>query len=108
MLGKIDMNIGIPPFYPPEMIKNHDMYHKLSGNSKRSSEELGIMNYSYENIQGIQGLENKENINLFESHNTFEDKMALSPISHVMGEHLNIIGIEKDMNVVSNEKSRCN
>ena len=90
VLEKIDMNVDnvIAPFYNPEGI-----------------------NYSYENIQGTQGLENKENFNFLESQNTIEDKMEpLPPIPNIMAEHINIFGVDKpkDLNETSNDKSRCN
>ena len=49
-------------YHPPGMIKSSSLYNKLSDESKNNSEELGMLNYSYENIQGTQGLENSSAI----------------------------------------------
>lgn len=76
-LNKIDTNFGnnSAPYYHPSLVKSHSHYQKHSNDFKGSSDELGILNYSNENMQGAQGLENKENINLLDSHNTSEEKL---------------------------------
>lgn len=51
-------NAPVQFYHPPELIKSHSFYNKLSDESKPHSEELGMLNYSYDNIQGTQGLEN--------------------------------------------------
>jgi len=85
-LGRIDTNI-------PE-IKSHSFYHKLSDESKRSSEEFNIMN-------------------LLESHNTIEDKLPepISSMTNMMYNNHILVGIDKPKepeNSNEAEKSRCN
>jgi hypothetical protein len=70
------------PYYHPNLVKSHSHYQKQSDDSKEYSEELGIINYSYENLKAAQGLENN---NLLESHNTSEEKFEdMAPLSSLM------------------------
>lgn len=83
-LGKVDTNAphfanNSAPFFQPEIGKNHNFYQKHTDEFKNSSEGAGLLNYSYENLQGNQGLEGKDHINLLESHNTIEHPMEEVP-----------------------------
>lgn len=89
-------NPTIPFYHPPELIKSHSFYNKLSDESKQSSEDLGILNYSYENAQGAQGLENNSAI--------FPDK----PIKDIVIPQDFMKDTEKEQNEAPSERFRCN
>jgi hypothetical protein len=81
ILGEVDQNAShimnsSVPYFPPTLVKSHSLYQKHPDDSRESSD--GILNFSYENMQGNQGLE-KENIGLLESHQTNEEKMEEVP-----------------------------
>ena len=89
-------NTAIPFYPPPEVVKSHSFYNKLSDESKPSSEELGMLNYSYDNIQGTQGLENNSAI--------FPDQ----PVKDLAIPQDFIKENENDQNEPPPEKFRCN
>ena len=124
-LNKIDTNSvnfghNSAPYYHPGLVKSHSHYQKGSDEFKGSSEELGIMNYSYENLQGTQGLENKENINLLESHSSEEKLEDLAAHNMLFANRIckpsylhDIVGIDKAKDIISEnngqgERTRCN
>jgi hypothetical protein len=116
------------PFFHPNLVKSQSAYHQHSDEYKDSSDGFGMMNYSYDGLQGNQGLENKENINLLECHDTVEDKLGdVSPLTSMMFANrickppkmtLNklstIVGIDKTKDVAnqgeapSGERFKCN
>lgn len=89
-------NSAIPFYPPPEVVKSHSFYNKLSDESKPSSEELGMLNYSYDNIQGTQGLENSSGI--------FPDQ----PAKDILIPQDFIKENENDQNDPPVERFRCN
>lgn len=114
-LNKIETNSvnfgnNSAPYYHPSLVKSHSHYQKHSSDFKVSSDELGLMNYSNENLQGAQGLENKENINLLESHNTSEEKLEdmVDPNGMLFANRIckptylhDIVGIDKAKDLIS-------
>lgn len=80
VLGKVDTNsaqIGSnsAPFMHPNLVKSHSAFQKLPEDLACSPEKPDLGNFSYENLEVGNDLDNKENINLLESVSSIEEKM---------------------------------
>lgn len=80
VLGKIDTNsaqIGnnSAPFMHPNLVKSHSAFQKHPDDLESSPEKQDLVNFSYDNIETNNDMDNKENINLLESVSSVEDKM---------------------------------
>lgn len=104
VLGKIDTNIENSQH---SFLNNHPEHYR------RVSEGAEMLNYSYDNLQGNQGSENKENINLLESNHTIEDKIDHdAPMDSMMYSN-RIFGIDKRKDISNpsegyNDRPKCN
>ena len=79
LFGRVDTNIQCEhnsgKYYNTNFSQTQNIFLSSSDHFRGTSEEADLMHLTYDNIQGNQGLENKENINLLECNNFLEDKM---------------------------------
>lgn len=125
-LAKVDTNAAqfannSAPYYHSALVKSPSLYQKNSEDYKEGSEGTGVLNLSYPNFQGAQGLENKENINLLESNNSLEEPLedvpplttmilnnrnCKSPVTPSIRFNLrHIVGIDKQKEVVAQNEN---
>lgn len=90
VLGKIDTNSAqfannSAPFLHPSLVKSHSAFQKHPEDLESSTEKPERQNFSYDNLEINNDLDNKENINLLESDNSAEEKMeSENPLTNVL------------------------
>ena len=99
VLGQLDPNLGYghnsSKFYENNLNQTQNILLNNSDPFKSSSEETpDLMHYTYDNLQGNQGLENKENIGLLDSDMLIDHKMGDMGDS-IMYPNNPIFGIDK-------------